>query len=121
MKILKFPDCVDPLKKIRRATLERDLICPFCGNKREVNDKIIDEMLDLYWDRQSIHFTRSRWKGQKSGKPYFFKWGKEIREWEKNVCKCGKCGGRWEGDPYPIDIGGQVDKELGGGLKVVKF
>ena len=104
MKILKLPDCADPLRKVRRAALERDLVCPFCGNKREVDDRMIDGLLDLYWDRQSIHFTRHRWEGQKNGKFYFFKWGKEIREWEKNVCECKKCGGKWEGDPYPVDI-----------------
>lgn len=121
MKILKLPDSIDPVRKIRRAALERDLVCPFCGNKREVDDRMIDELLDLYWDRRSIHFMRHRWEGQKNEKFYFFKWGKEIREWEKNVCECKKCGGKWEGEPYPVDIGGQIDKEFGDGLKAVTF
>ena len=121
MKILKLPDCADPLRKIRKAALERDLVCPFCGNKKEVDDRMIDGLSYLDWNRQTIHFTRNKWKGQESGKPYFFKWGKEIREWEKNVCKCEKCGGKWEGEPYPIDIRGQVDKKLGDELKAVKF
>ena len=120
MKILKLPDCADPLRKIRKAALERDLVCPFCGNKKEVDDRMIDGLSYLDWNRQTILFRRSSWKGQKSGKSYFFKWGKEIREWEKNVCKCGKCGGKWEGDPYPIDIGGNLIKNWWEGLKVIK-
>lgn len=121
MKILKLPDCADPLKKIRRATLERDLVCPFCGNKREVEDWMLKSGIDAFRRSDDVTFSRHRWEGQKNEKFYFFKWGKEIREWEKNICTCGKCGGKWEGDPYPIDIGGQFEKEVERGLKVVKF
>ena len=106
MKIIKLPNSIDPLRKIRRATLERDLVCPFCGNKRQVTDDIINCGIDIWVRQDGINFVREKWKGQRNGKPYFFKWGKEIREWEKNVCECKKCGGKWEGEPYPIDIGG---------------
>lgn len=52
MKILKLPDCADPLRKIRKAALKRDLICPFCGNKKEVvDDRIINGLSYFDWNR----------------------------------------------------------------------
>ena len=102
MEVIKLPDCIDPVKIIRKTALKRDLVCPFCGNKREVNDEIINGL--PFFDRGSIYFIRCQWTGQKNGKPYLFRWGKKIRKWEENVCECKKCGGKWEGDPYPVDI-----------------
>lgn len=104
MKVINFPKSVDPVRKIREAALRRDLVCPFCHNMRQVDDAAIDGLLDLGSERRSIMFFRTNWTGQANGKPYFFKWGKDIRKWEKNICTCRKCGGRWEGDAYPIDI-----------------
>lgn len=102
MKILKYPDKIDPLKIIKRSVD----VCPFCGN----NDNTIE--IDTYY-----------MLADKDGKHHYIRLWRNKYQWEKFCFECCNdttsfkgCGAKFETDWVPYDTNFFIDEEAAKGI-----
>lgn len=117
MKIIKVPEDMDPVRMIKKKCLDRDMACPFCKfSPTEIlyDEDYINNQYKRVWDghkilRPDIIYESVVWNGKQNGKRAFL--SRNNRKWMKYIYTCKKCGAKWEGEPFPIDI----DKDIGEG------
>ena len=88
MKILKYPDKIDPLKIINKSIS----VCPFCGN-----------------DNNTVAISTGYMMADKDGKHHCIRVWRNKYRWEKflfrclNDTVCKGCGAEFETDWVPYD------------------
>ena len=105
IKITKIPKVLDTNRMVEIEILERNKVCPFCGETREFTWKQFMTR-DIFYGVERMPI-RDSWYGKHDEDKHpmaFFRFWERNKYWKRSYFKCHTCGCEWETEPYPANI-----------------